>query len=630
MEVSQVQRRLPIGAEIIPGHGVHFRVWAPRFKNVEVVLESIDSPPQFFPMTPEEKGYFSALIGEAQVGTRYRFRLGEESILYPDPASRYQPEGPHGSSQVIDPTTFTWTDQHWKGVTIGSQVLYEMHIGTFSREGTWERAKLELLELAELGITVVEMMPIADFSGHFGWGYDGVNLFAPTHLYGQPDDLRHFIDYAHALGIAVILDVVYNHLGPDGNYIGAFSPHYFTDKYSTEWGEAINFDGAHAAEVRQFYIHNAVYWITEYHFDGLRFDATQNIYDASSRHILSEINEKVRAAAAPRRLYLIAESETQQTYLVEPIEEGGYGLDAVWNDDFHHTALVRLTGRNESYYTDYLGTVQEFISAIKYGYLYQGQWYTWQNKKRGTPCFHLNPACFINFIQNHDQVANSAHGLRIHQLTDPGSYRAITALMLLAPGSPMLLQGQEFASSSPFYYFADHEEELAHLVFQGRRDYFKQFATIATPEIQAALPAPSDPHTFIKCKLNFTEREHHHQAYALHRDLLRLRRNDTVFNASQLKGVDGAVLSPDAFLLRYFGDEVDTRILIINFGVDLWLNPAPEPLLAPPPGMDWEILWSSESYIYGGGGTPPLITNHNWCILGHSAIAFIPKKHEIE
>lgn len=633
MPSALLPRRLPIGAEISQ-EGIHFRVWAPEAHKVEVVLEQMgpERKDVAYPLEKEDKGYFSGLVDQAQAGSLYRFRLNDEPNLYPDPASRCQPQGPHGPSQVIDPSAFTWTDQNWKGVMLEGRVIYEMHIGTFTKEGTWGSAKRELLELADLGITIIEMMPVNEFPGQFGWGYDGVNLFAPTRLYGSPDELREFIDYAHAVGIAVILDVVYNHLGPDGNYLGAFSPHYFTHKYGTEWGDAINFDGPEAESVREFFLANAGYWIDEYHFDGLRLDATQNIYDESSPHILAEMNAHVRQKTPQRQLYLIAENESQLIKHIVPPEEGGYGLDALWNDDFHHTALVRLTGHRESYYTDYLGTAQEFISAIKYGYLYQGQWYLWQQKQRGTSSFHHNPSAFINFIQNHDQIANSAHGLRIHQLSDPGNYRAMTALMLLAPETPLLFQGQEFAASSPFYYFADHHPELAKLVFTGRVAFFKQFASIATPEIEAGLPPPSHVETFLKCKLNFLERQLHNQQYDLHRDLLRLRRYDPVFNTPRLGGIDGAVLHPDAFVLRYFGDYADARfdyadarLLIINFGVDFNLSPAPEPLLAPPEGCQWELLWSSEHPRYGGGGKPLLSTDKHWTILGHSATVLIPK-----
>lgn len=633
MPVTKLKRRLPIGAEVLPQGGVHFRVWTSHRKKIAVVIEGLDSSHNggrlVIPLKEEGDGYFSGVVKEATNGSLYRYQVDDEEYLFPDPASRYQPEGPHGPSQVVDPSKFAWGDQEWKGVSFEGRVLYEMHIGTFTQQGTWSSAKRELLELADLGVNIIEMMPIAEFPGKFGWGYDGVDLFAPYHHYGTPDELREFINYAHALSIGVILDVVYNHLGPDGNYLRAFSEHYFTERYTTEWGDAINFDGdQYMGPVREFFIANAGYWIDEFHFDGLRLDATQNIYDTSDSHIIAEMSTRVREAAPHRTTYIVAENEKQLTKHVLPLEEGGWGLDALWNDDFHHSALVRLTGRNESYYTDYYGTPQEFISAIKYGYLYQGQWYKWQAKKRGTPALHLNPVAFINFIQNHDQIANSAHGLRIHQLADPGNYRAMTALFLLAPQTPMLFQGQEFAASSPFHYFVDHSEELSELVFKGRKEFFKQFASIATPEVEACLPVPFDQETFTKCKIDYFDRHKNAHQYALHRDLLKLRRNDTVFNTPRLGGLDGSILNHDAFFLRFFGEEEqDARLIIINFGVDFILSPAPDPLLAPPEGMDWEILWSSEQTRYGGGGTPPLTPNDNWRITGHCAVVLIPRKN---
>ena len=452
--------------------GVHFRVWALQPQRVEVVLEggpghAPEAAPVVVALEPEGSGYFSGLVAEAGAGTRYRYRLDGEAALYADPASRFQPDGPHGPSQVVDPDAFQWHDQDWRGVPLEGQVLYELHLGTFTPEGTWEAASRELPALADLGVTVLEIMPIADFPGRFGWGYDGVNLFAPTRLYGTPDDCRRFIDQAHALGLGVILDVVYNHLGPDGNVLPHFSPAYFSDRYTTDWGPALNYDGAHAGPVREYFLANAGYWIAEFHFDGLRLDATQNIYDTSADHILAAIARRVRQAARGRATLLVNENEPQHTQLIRPPAQGGYGLDMLWNDDFHHSAMVAMTGRNEAYYTDYLGTPQEFISACKYGYLYQGQYYTWQQQRRGTPALDLPPAAFVTFLQNHDQIANSGLGLRCHALTSPGLYKALTALLLLGPGTPMLFQGQEFAASSPFFYFADFAGDLARLTRRG-------------------------------------------------------------------------------------------------------------------------------------------------------------------
>ncbi len=616
-------RRLPAGAEALPGGGVHFRVWAPRRRRVEVVFEEGGAA---VGLRPEDGGYFSTLVPRARAGADYRFRLDGEGQLYPDPASRFQPEGPHGPSRVVDPEAYVWTDGAWRGATLKGQVIYELHTGTFTPEGTWEAARRELRELAACGVTCVEMMPVADFPGRFGWGYDGVNLFAPTRLYGDPEDLRRFVDEAHACRLAVILDVVYNHLGPDGNYLKQFADEYFSARYQTEWGEALNFDGPGSEEVREFFLSNAAYWISEFHFDGLRLDATQQIFDASAEHFLASVTRRVREAAGGRETIVVGENEPQHTRLVRPAGRGGYALDGLWNDDFHHSAMVALTGRNEAYYTDYRGSAQELISAVKYGFLYQGQRYKWQKARRGTPSLDLAPEVFINFIQNHDQVANSGRGERAHRLTSPGRLRAMTALLLLAPATPMLCQGQEFAASSPFLYFADHEAGLATKVREGRAEFLSQFPSLDTEEARACVPVPGDASTFERCKLDLSEREKHAEVYALHRDLLRLRREDAVFSRPYKRGLDGAVLAPEAFVLRFFDedDEAGDRLLVVNLGADLHLDPAPEPLLAPPDDARWETLWSSESVAYGGCGTAPLDTEENWRIPGHAAVALKP------
>ena len=614
-------RKMAIGAEMISKTEGSFRIWAPRAQALELAfIDPVSNQPTSLnKMNLEENGYYS-LVVEANPGDLYLFKMNESGAFFPDPASRYQPRGPHGPSQIVDISNYEWTDQDWRGVKEENRVIYELHIGTFTPEGTFKSATDQLPELAALGITIIEVMPLNEFPGRFGWGYDGVNLFAPFHHYGSPKELCDFINRAHTLGMAVIIDVVYNHFGPDGNYLHLISPHFFTDDYTTEWGDAINFHGPDSAEVRLFFKSNAAYWIKEYHFDGLRLDATQNIYDTSDPHIIQEIAEAVREAAPHRQTYIVAENEVQDTTQVNSVEMGGYGLDAVWNDDFHHAAMVRLTGRREGYFKDYQGSVQEFISSIKYGYLYQGQWYIFHRKNRGTSSFHLHPSCFITFIQNHDQVANSPHGKRLDYFCDAGNYRAVSALCLLAPGTPMLFQGQEFAATAPFHYFADHHQELAALVFKGRKDVFKYFPSLNCQDMRANVPAPDGIDTFIKCKLNFVERETHKQQYQLYKDLLRLRREDPTFSNPQLGGVDGAVLNDNAFVLHYFGDDgAKSRLIIINFGADFYLSPAPEPLLAAPANCIWEILWSSEDCRYGGAGTAPLYTNHKWFIRGHSA-----------
>jgi maltooligosyltrehalose trehalohydrolase len=431
--------------------------------------------------------------------------------------------------------------------------------------------------------------------------------------------------------LGIILDVVYNHFGPDGNYLTKFSPYYFTSRRTTDWGEAINYDGEHSGPVREYIAGNAAYWIDEYHFDGLRLDATDNIYDDSPDHILRLIGESVRSAAKGRSTVVVAENEVQETRIIRPVERGGWGLDALWNDDFHHSAFVALTGRNEAYYTDYLGRPQEFISAAKYGFLYQGQWYSWKQKRRGTPALDLPAERFITFIENHDQVANSAHGERLVGLVAPAQLRAMTALLLLGPGTPMLFQGQEYGSTRKFCFFTDQKPELAPLVCEGRRQFMSQFRSIRAGG-DVLLSDPGDPQTFERCKLDFAERECNAPIYRLHKDLLRIRREEIAFDARHRTGIDGAVLGELAFALRFFvasakqkrASSKEDRLLLVNLGMDLRLDPAPEPLLAPPEDCGWEIAWSSEDPSYGGSGTPPVETRVNWRLPGHAAVLLRP------
>jgi maltooligosyltrehalose trehalohydrolase len=625
------KRRYPIGAELIGENETHFRIWAPKAKRVDVVLEensTRDAKRSFHPLAAESDGYFAG-SAPAGAGACYRFRVNGNEHFHPDPASRYQPDGPHGSSQVVDPAAFRWTDRQWRGRKLKGQVIYEMHIGTFTSQGTWQAAAGQLHELARIGITVVEMMPIADFPGKFGWGYDGVDFFAPAHQYGGPDDLRAFVDQAHSLGLSVILDVVYNHFGPDGNYVRLFSDDYFTAKHENDWGESINFDGPNSARVREFFITNGRYWIDEFHFDGFRFDATQDVHDESDSHILGEIAEAARAAAGERSLIMVAENEPQQTKLIKPRSAGGDGLDGLWNDDFHHAAIVALTGRNEAYCTDYRGSPQEFISAAKYGYLYQGQPYSWQEAPRGTPTFGAPPEAFVSFIENHDQVANTATGDRLRFQTSPGRYRAMTALLLLGPWTPLLFQGEEFGASSPFIFFTDvGDSDMRTAIQKGRFEFLAQFPSLADEETQKKLPAPADPTVFARCKLDFSEREKNREFYDLHIDLMKLRREDSRFREQVPGGVDGAVLGREGFVLRYFAKENDDRLLVVNLGKQQKLDPVPEPLLAPPLGFEWEVIWSSESSKYGGNGEVTVATPDGWALPGEASVALrlIPEK----
>jgi maltooligosyltrehalose trehalohydrolase len=607
-------RRYPVGAEPRPD-GVHFRVWAPRRRRVEVALEGGPT----VALNAEPGGYFAALVPEARPGTRYRFRLGGTDA-FPDPASRFQPDGPDGPSQVVDASAYRWRDRGWRGVRLADAVIYEVHVGAFTPEGTYAAAVEHVGELAALGVTVLEIMPVAEFGGRFGWGYDGVGLFAPSHLYGRPDDLRDLVDAAHRVGLGVILDVVYNHFGPVGNYLSEFAPQYFTDRYENEWGEALNFDGPDAGPVREFFVANARYWVEEFHFDGLRLDATQSIHDGSPEHVLADVVRAVRQAGGRRHTLVIGENEPQETRLVRSTAESGYGLDAVWNDDYHHSAMVALTGRSEAYYSDHRGSPQEFVSAARGGFLFQGQRYRWQGKPRGTSTRGLAPATFVTFLQNHDQVANTATGERVDRRTSPGRLRAATALTLLMPGTPMLFMGQEFAASSPFLYFADHEPDLARQVRRGRRGFLRQFPSIASPGVPGLLALPGDPTTFERSKLDWRDRERHAPVLLLHADLLGLRRDLAALSAAGSRGAAGAVLGSQAFVLRYDGPDGVDCLLLVNFGRDLTYWPAPEPLLAPPTGRRWNLRWSSEDPAYGGSGTPPVETTDGWHLPGEAAI----------
>jgi maltooligosyltrehalose trehalohydrolase len=621
------KRRYPIGAEVISPTETHFRVWAPKAQHIDLVLETSaakGSKRTFYALEAEPNGYFSG-AANAGAGACYRFRVNGAENLYPDPASRFQPDGPHGPSCVVNSMQFPWTDSHWSGLTLKGQIIYEMHIGTFTSEGTWQAAAEQLEELARIGITVIEMMPVADFPGKFGWGYDGVNLFAPTQLYGSPDDLRSFIDRAHSLGLGVILDVVYNHFGPDGNYLGAFSGDYLIRESENEWGDAVNFDGPNSGPVREFFITNGRYWIEEFHFDGFRFDALHAIRDGSSEYIIGAVGRAARKAAGARSIILIAENDRQEAKMVRPRSEGGDDLDGMWNDDFHHSVVVALTNRKQAYFGDYRGGPQEFISAAKHGFLYQGQAFSWRKALRGSPTIGIAPEAFVCFIENHDQIANTGRGERRRFQTSPARYRAMTALLLLGPWTPLLFQGQEFGASTPFMFFADiGDVPVRDAIRKGRAEWLAPFLALTEKEALTTLPAPDDPEVFVRCKLDFSERQKNRELYDLHIDLLKLRREDSRFRQQIPGGIDGATLGTASLVLKYFSKKDDDRLLLINFGERQVLDPASEPLLAPPLGCKWETLWTSDSPRYGGSGAAITATKEEWCLPAEATIALRP------
>jgi maltooligosyltrehalose trehalohydrolase len=619
-------RRLPVGADLLSADAASFRVWAPRRKRVTLVIEG--DPQREVALAREEGGYFSATVSDVRAGLLYRYRLDDDAVLRPDPVSRYQPHGHDGPSQLVDPSAYRWRDTAWRGVQLRGQVIYEMHIGTYTTQGTWQAAARELPWLAQLGVTLLEIMPVGEFPGAYGWGYDVVHHYAPTHLYGTPDHMRAFVDVAHGLNMGVILDVVYNHCASVGCFLQAYTSDYFTGRYKNDWGKAFNYDGRDSRPVREYVLSNVEYWIREFHLDGFRLDATQSMFDSSGKHIIAEISERARAAAGERSVVLIGENEPQDIGLTLPVAQHGGGLDALWNDDFHHSARVAMTGRREAYYYDYLGAPQELIAALKWGFLYQGQYYAWQKKRRGTPSLAAAPQRFVLFLQNHDQVANSALGLRIHELTDRGRWRACTALLLLAPCTPLLFQGQEFAASAPFLYFADNAADIAPVVRDGRREFLSQFRSIAAGGHEWLMD-PSSSETYERCKLDLSERETHPQAVALHRDLIALRRTDPVFAAQRPGSVDGAVLSDAAFVLRYFDREGEhgDRLLLVNLGRELCYMPTPEPLLAPPAQRRWKMIWASEDVAYGGTGAPDPRAEDHWRMPAYAALVFAPERN---
>lgn len=604
-------RKYDQGPELVNG-GVDFRVWAPEHRQVDLLIEGADP----LSMQRTDDGYWRTLAAGLTVGAHYGYRVdGSERLA--DPASRLQPEGPSGWSEVVDGGNFRWSDGAWKGLRLPRQVIYEMHLGTFSAEGTWHGAMVQLPRLRDLGATIVEVMPVGEFAGRFGWGYDGVDLYAPYHVYGAPDDFRRFVDTAHALGLGVMLDVLYNHFGPEGATLARFASAYFSEQ-QTEWGRAINYDGPNCGPVRRFVIDNAAYWISEFHLDGLRLDATHGIYDNSSEHIITALTRAARLAAAGREIIVVAENEPQDSRMI-----ASQGLDGLWNDDFQHSAQVALTGRREAYFADYQGNAREMVASAASGFLYQGQLYTWQQRRRGHRIRSAPSWMLVNYLENHDQVANSLWGQRLWQSSSPAAHRVMTAYLLLGPWTPLLFQGQEWNASAAFLYFADHMGEVAEKVLQGRGKFLRQFPSMRDPE--AVLPDPADPRTFETCRLSWSERDEprHVRALALHRDLLELRRNDSVLAAPQQGGVtfDGRALTETSWVLRYFGANGDDRLLVCNLGTQTRLGPVSEPLLAPPEGGRWRLRWSSEQVRYGGSGVvSPEDEDGRWDLPGQTAV----------
>ncbi len=502
------------------GTGTRFRVWAPGTRSAEVILEGGPT----LPLEPADGGHHEGHLPGVHAGARYRYRLDGKDPL-PDPASRRQPLGVHGPSEVVDPAAFRWTDGGWRGSSLSDLVVYELHVGAFTPEGTFGAVAGRLDHLVELGVTAIELMPVSDFAGAHGWGYDGVSPYAPARCYGTPDDLRALVDAAHRRGLGVLLDAVYNHLGPDGNYTGAFSAAYRDHRHQTPWGDALNYGGEGSAAVREYFIGSALHWINEYHLDGLRLDATHAIVDDGPRHVLAELTE--RAHALRPGTLVIAEDDRNESALVRSPAEGGMGLDAVWADDLHHTLRRRLAGDRDGYFSDFTGSSEEIARTLRQGWLYTGQLApNFHRRPRGTDPSGVPLERFVVCLQNHDQVGNRAMGDRLHHAIAPAPYRAALALLLLAPETPLLFMGQEWAASSPFLYFTDHEPGIGRMVTEGRRREFGRFEAWGDPALRERIPDPQALATFTSSRLRWEEREQHPHAgtLALHRELLRLRR----------------------------------------------------------------------------------------------------------
>ncbi|MBF0351166.1 MAG: malto-oligosyltrehalose trehalohydrolase [SAR324 cluster bacterium] len=537
---------MPFGPQATSDGRFLFKLWAPGAREVHLVHQT-SSAESLTLMTPEN-GWFLLEIS-ANYGDRYGFRL-DQNLRVPDPVSRYQPDDVHQLSQLIDPRAWNWDDFSWKGRPWEEAVVYELHVGTFTSEGTFKGVLGKLDYLKELGISAIELMPLSDFPGKRNWGYDGVLHFAPDHTYGTPDELKLLIQSAHAKGLMVFMDVVYNHFGPEGNYLYCHSPLFFNDRHHTPWGSAINFDENGCEWVRKFFIHNALFWLEEYHVDGLRFDAVHAIYDNSGRHILEELAETV-AATFPRdrHIHLVLENDKNEAhYLQRKTDQEPRWYVAQWNDDLHHALHILASGEKEGYYRDYARNPKQHLGrCLTEGFAYQGERSAYRNgAKRGEPSTHLPPTAFVSFLQNHDQAGNRAFGERLHQFVSEQAYRAITAIFLLAPSPPLLFMGQEWCCDQPFYFFCDFEPNLAAQVTTGRRNEFAKFPAFSHPDAREKIPDPCAASTFEKSVIHWDDLStpEHQSWLALHQQLLRIRQKEII---PRLNGIQGGQASFELF-----------------------------------------------------------------------------------
>ena len=578
---------LPLGAVLQDGVTT-FRVWAPRCRSIDVVIEG--RKPEA--LTSREDGLFERTLSGVGAATRYQYRLDGERYR-PDPVSRFQPEGVHGPSVVVDAARFPWTDQGFRGHALADLVFYELHVGTFTATGTFEAVIPHLPHLVELGITAIELMPVAEFPGSRNWGYDGVHLFAPQSTYGGPRGLRRLVDAAHGHGLSVFLDVVYNHLGPEGNYLGEYGP-YFTDRYRTPWGNAINFDGPDSEGVRRHFVENARSWVRDFHIDGLRLDAIHSIFDASPLHILTEIAAAVRdeGQALDRPAHVAAESHDNDRRIVQPAAAGGLGLDAVWSDDFHHAIHCRLTGEKTGYYCDFAGG-RGLARAVAEGFAFQGEHSEHFGRPRGTPSADLGGERFVICLQNHDQVGNRAVGDRLSAIVPFAAVKMAAALMFVTPALPLLFMGEEYGETSPFQYFVSHlDPALVEAVRKGRAEEFRSFGW------EGAIPDPSEPATFLRSRLNHSlaGAPRHRELREYYRRWLALRRSHPALGAAGKERTRAELDATESILTvtRQAPNGLTVR-LVAN------LTRTATPVAAPAP--DARVLVDSEEVRFAGSGT---------------------------
>ena len=526
------RHNMPFGAECRDDGSVRFRLWAPAAHRVELCLADSKSGTRLsleqLALEQLDNGWFELVTDAAKPGSQYRFRIdGGQEV--PDPASRFQPKDVHGPSEVIDPSAFAWKGETWRGHRWEEAVIYELHVGAFTPSGTFSAVGDRLDYLADLGITAIELMPVADFPGKRNWGYDGVLPFAPDSMYGRPEDLKKLVQNVHDRGLMILLDVVYNHFGPEGNYLNCYAPQFFTDRHKTPWGNAINFDGTDSRTVRDFFIQNALYWLAEYQFDGLRLDAVHAIIDDYTPHFLPELANAVRDSVEPdRHVHLVLENDNNQAkYLQRTKSCQVPGYDAQWNDDIHHALHVLVTGERDGYYSDYADhAVDQLGRCLVEGFAYQGEQSPFRNgAARGERTAGLPPGAFVSFLQNHDQIGNRAFGERITIFADPRAVRAAMAILLLAPSPPMLFMGEEYGARTPFLFFCDFEKGLAEAVRAGRRNEFARFVRFSDPEARARIPDPNAASTFEASRLDWDEltQSPHHEWLRLYRQLLKLR-----------------------------------------------------------------------------------------------------------